>query len=73
MDNNIVSSIFRLMNCFFDDYIPTEVKKVEPEQIAHLAKILEPLWIFSVMWSLCCTVDRFGRQKFDTFVRERVK
>jgi dynein heavy chain len=40
MNNNIVSSLFKLLNCFFVDFIATEIKKVEPEEIDHLDSVL---------------------------------
>jgi hypothetical protein len=73
MNNCIVESIFKHMNCFFIEYVATEVKKVEPEDIEHLCTILESIWVFSIIWSLCCTVDKHGRKIFDTFVRDRLK
>ena len=73
MDGNLVSSIFKILNCFFLEYIATEIKKVEPEDIDHLFSILESLWTFAITWSLCCTVNRFGREIFNNYVRDRIK
>lgn len=36
VDNNLVSSMFRLMNCFLNNYRDTEIKKVTPEEINEL-------------------------------------
>jgi dynein heavy chain, axonemal len=64
MDNNLASSLFRIMNCFFANYVETEVKKVQPEEIDSLESMLENYLLFSLVWSICCTVDYEGREKF---------
>jgi len=53
------------MNCFFNNYKETEVKKVSPEELQLLESNIESLFIFSLIWSICCTCDYDGRKKFD--------
>lgn len=52
------------MDCFFANYKETEIKKVNSEDIDNLEFMLESYMIFSLIWSLCCTVDYEGREKF---------
>jgi len=72
MNNNVVTSLFKLLNCFFSEFIATEIKKVEPEDIDHLASVLQPLFIFCLIWSLCCTINTEGRAIMNDFVRKRL-
>jgi dynein heavy chain len=51
----------------------TELKKVTPEEIDQFEQILEPLFIFSLVWSVGCTVDYDGRKNFNVFLRDLMK
>ena len=68
-DNNLVQSLERILNCYFDDYKETEIKKISSEELDHLQAVLEPLFMFAVVWSIGCTTDYEGRPKFNTFLR----
>jgi dynein heavy chain len=72
MNNNVVTSLFKLLNCFFSEFIATEIKKVEPEDIDHLASVLQPLFIFCLIWSLCCTINTEGRVIMNDYVRKKL-
>ena len=41
VDNNIVQSLMRILDCYFVDYIDTEIKEILPEDVEHLESILE--------------------------------
>jgi dynein heavy chain len=70
VDNNLVQSMFRIMDCFLADYIETEVKKVNAEKIEDLLGMLSQLMLFSFIWSIATTTDVNGRQKFDLWIRK---
>jgi len=36
VDNNIIQSLFRIMDCYLADYIETEIKKVNAEKVEDL-------------------------------------
>ncbi|VDL87506.1 unnamed protein product [Schistocephalus solidus] len=36
----------------------------------NFARVIEMLFQFSLLWSVCCVVDEDGRKKVDSFVRE---
>ena len=72
-DNNIVNSLYKIMNSFLIKYVATELNKVEPEDIDYLASILENIFIFSLIWSLCCTVNNAGRKKMNDMIRIQLK
>jgi len=48
--------------------------KVEPNKFQMQEKdasaLLEGIFLFSLTWSICCTVDAEGRDKMDAFVKE---
>lgn len=73
MDNNIVQSLQRIMDCYFREYVETEIKKIPHEEIIKLEGIIEPLFIFALIWSTMATVDYDSRLKFDEFLRELMK
>jgi dynein heavy chain len=70
VDNNIIQSMFRIMDCFLADYIETEIKKVNEEKIDDLFSMVGQLFIFAFIWSHGCTTNLEGRKKFDSFVRK---
>ena len=70
VDNNIIQSMFRIMDCYLADYIETEIKKVPNEKIDELLQMTGPLFIFSFIWSHGCTTNLDGRIKFDAFLRK---
>ncbi|KAL4464296.1 hypothetical protein ABPG72_011341 [Tetrahymena utriculariae] len=70
VDNNLTQSLFRVMNCYFANYKETEIKKVQAEDVDNFEQVLESYLIFSLVWSICCTVDYDGREKFSQFIRQ---
>ena len=50
------------MNCYFND-----ITKLD-----HVESILEPLFLFSIVWSIGCTTDYEGHLKFNTFLRAKM-
>ena len=70
MDNNLIQSIFRILNCYLVKYNDTEVKTVSPEEIQDLDSILENLFIYAVTWTLGVTTNSEGRKRFDKHYRE---
>ena len=70
MENNIASSMLRILDCYFSDYFDTEIKKISPEEVEEMEKMLEPHVVFALIWSIGCTTTFEGRGKFDRKVRE---
>jgi dynein heavy chain len=59
----------RILDCYFADYIETEVKKVTPEDLEDLEASIEQFFIFALTWSIGCTTTLEGREKFNTKFR----
>jgi dynein heavy chain len=70
VDNNIIQSCFRIMDCYLADYIETEIKKVGQDKIDDLLTMIGPLFMFAFIWSHGCTTNLEGRLKFDAFCRK---
>ena len=62
----------RILDCYFAEYWDSEIKKIAPEEVEELEQICEPLFVFALVWSLGCTTNLDGREKFDKRVRELV-
>ena len=60
----------RLLDCYFADYWDTEIKKISPEEVEDLETMIEPLFLFSLVWSIGCTGTLESREKFDRKLRE---
>eukprot|EP00930_Biecheleria_cincta_P008311 TRINITY_DN10972_c0_g5_i1.p1 TRINITY_DN10972_c0_g5~~TRINITY_DN10972_c0_g5_i1.p1 ORF type:complete len:3933 (-),score=932.09 TRINITY_DN10972_c0_g5_i1:47-11569(-) len=65
VDNNIACAHFRLMDCYFFDYIPTEAKTPNADEIAKLQSHMVPLFFFTLVWSAGATCDNKGRKTFN--------
>jgi dynein heavy chain len=54
----------RILDCYFARYIESETQKVTDTDIEDLEGQIEQLFIFSMIWSVGCTTDLAGREKF---------
>lgn len=65
VDNNLLSSFFRLMDCFFEQYEETEGRKVTDADISKLAaSYLQDIFLFCAVWSIGASCDAASRPKF---------
>jgi len=60
----------RILDCYFAEYVETEIKRITAEEVEELETILEALFIFSLIWSIGATTNLEGREKFDKKLRE---
>ena len=44
--------------------------KVDPADVDNFPKMIELWFMFSMIWSICCSVDEDGRKKIDAYLRE---
>jgi len=73
VDNNMTQSAMRLLDCYFNDYIETEIKKVTPEMIEKLQGMIKPLFCFAFIWSIGATTTQVGRERFNKWMREQME
>ncbi|TKS92669.1 Dynein heavy chain 2, axonemal [Collichthys lucidus] len=64
-DLNGVTSLCRLYDC-----LATSSNGVNTSDTENLGRIVELWFIFSLIWSICASVDEDGRRKLDNFLRE---
>ncbi|XP_047429543.1 dynein axonemal heavy chain 2 [Mugil cephalus] len=62
---NGVTSLCRLY-----DSLATPANGVNPSDRESLGRIVELWFIFSLIWSICASVDEYGRKKMDAFLRK---
>jgi len=65
VDNNIVQSLMRILDCYYEDYWETEIKKVTQEDVEDFEQSLEPIFAFALTWSIGATTNLEGREKFN--------
>lgn len=70
VDNNLVGSFMRLMDCYMVPYFDTELKKVTAEEVEGLENMLEGLFIFAAIWSIGGTTNNEGRAKFNIKIKD---
>jgi len=70
VDNNLCTSMFRLLDCFMVPYFDTELKKVTADEVEDLEQMLEGIFVFCLVWSVGCTTTPEGRTKFNIKIRD---
>ncbi|XP_048578532.1 dynein axonemal heavy chain 1-like isoform X2 [Nematostella vectensis] len=73
VDSNLTCSLMRLLDCFFQPFVPREGQTILPEKLALIEQLIEPWFIFSLIWSVGGTTDSDGRKKFSEFLRKKMK
>jgi dynein heavy chain len=63
----------RILDCYFVNYIESEVKKITKDDISNLETMITQLFVFSFIWSIGTTTTLEGRVKFDKFFREKIQ
>ncbi|XP_029455356.1 dynein heavy chain 1, axonemal [Rhinatrema bivittatum] len=72
-DSSLVVSLLKLLDCFFQPFIPKEGEKEIPaEKQSRLEELIEPWFIFSLIWSVGVTGDADSRILFSKWLREKM-
>ena len=72
-DNNLVTSIFKIMSSMLKPFIRNEGEDPLTEEVLNQIKEMAvPYFIFSIVWSVGCSCDAKGRVAFDKYFREKV-
>ncbi|XP_029774824.1 dynein heavy chain 1, axonemal isoform X2 [Suricata suricatta] len=73
-DSNLVMSLLKLLDCFFKPFLPKEgAKKIPPEKLSRISELIEPWFIFSLIWSVGATGDSISRVSFSYWLRIKMK
>jgi dynein heavy chain len=76
VNNCLVQALFNLIDTFLKDFRAKEDSspqdKKTPEQIEKLFANLEHIFIFSLIWSMCATVNASGRRHFNSLIRSEM-
>jgi dynein heavy chain len=56
--------------CYLFEALGTPENGVNQDDLDNFHKMIEMWFLFSMIWSLCASVDEDGRKKLDTFIRE---
>ncbi|RUS78759.1 hypothetical protein EGW08_013475 [Elysia chlorotica] len=74
VDGSLVFSMLKLLECFFEPFMPKEGEQPVPEsQLARLSELIEPWFIFALVWSIGATCDNDSRKKFSVWLRTKMK
>ncbi|XP_027011591.1 dynein axonemal heavy chain 1 isoform X2 [Tachysurus fulvidraco] len=74
MDSNLTCSLLKLLDCFFQPFIPREGEKPPPQdKLDRVRELIEPWFIFSLIWSVGATGDVASRQRFSAWLRKKMK
>lgn len=74
VDNNLCESLMRILDCYIFPYYPEEGKPAPSEvMVADLITCIDPLFIFSLVWSVGATVNEASRRLFDAFLRAELQ
>ncbi|KAM4722817.1 dynein axonemal heavy chain 1 [Rhinophrynus dorsalis] len=73
-DSNLVMSLLKLLECFFQPFIPQEGhKKIPEEKLSRIGELIESWFVFSLVWSVGITGDAESRVLFSTWLRDRMR
>ncbi|XP_040850525.1 dynein heavy chain 1, axonemal [Ochotona curzoniae] len=72
-NSNLIMSFLKLLDCFFKPFLPKEgLKKIPPEKLSRISELVEPWFIFSLIWSVGATGDSLGRVAFNQWLRTKM-
>jgi dynein heavy chain, axonemal len=71
INNCLVEALLNMMDTFFAEYFELDDgrEKKSAEQVQAFVAQIEPIFIFCLIWSMCCTVNKANRKAFDSFLR----
>ncbi|CAM4600221.1 unnamed protein product [Caretta caretta] len=72
-NSNLTMSLLKLLECFFEPFIPIEgIRKLPREKTDRLGELIEPWFMFSLIWSVGATGDAQSRVAFSLWLREKM-
>ncbi|XP_023791251.1 dynein heavy chain 1, axonemal [Cyanistes caeruleus] len=72
-DSNLTVSLLVILECLYQPFIPIKGFRTIPrEKIARMGELIEPWFIFSLIWSVGATGDSPGREAFSSWLRKKM-
>ncbi|XP_049589438.1 dynein axonemal heavy chain 1 [Syngnathus scovelli] len=73
LDSNLTCSLLKLMDCFFMPFKSCENEKTPQRgKLEHVKDLIEPWFIFSLVWSVGATGDGSSRQRYSAWLRHKM-
>ena len=73
VDNNLASSLMRLLDCYFAPFVFVEGKPPAKQEIIDtVVQGIDELFTFCLVWSVGATTNDEGRLRFDAFLRQEM-
>ncbi|XP_054992649.1 dynein axonemal heavy chain 1 [Sorex araneus] len=73
-NSNLVASLLKLLDCFFKPLLPKEGhRKFPSEKLSRIPELIEPWFIFALVWSVGATSDNYSRLGFSLWLRNKMK
>ncbi|XP_069045720.1 dynein axonemal heavy chain 1 isoform X1 [Lepisosteus oculatus] len=74
MDSNLACSLLKLLDCFFQPFIQKEGERLpSQEKLSRLGELIEPWFIFSLVWSVGATGDAQSCRRFSSWLRDKMR
>ncbi|CAE6938378.1 DNAH1 [Symbiodinium sp. CCMP2592] len=69
-DTNLVQSLFRMLDCYFAPFQPTELRPAAAfkEEVAEFVSHITPLFFFAMVWSVGATCEGSTRPAFSKLI-----
>ncbi|XP_038005283.1 dynein heavy chain 1, axonemal [Motacilla alba alba] len=72
-DGNLTMSLLTLLECLYQPFVPIKgLKTIPREKIARMGELIEPWFIFALIWSVGATGDSLGREAFSSWLRKKM-
>ena len=76
VDNSLCNSLCTLLDCELAKYRGWETgarDKPTPREMNDLLAKLQPIFVFSFIWTVAATADKAGRKRWDTYLRSELQ
>ncbi|XP_065685160.1 dynein axonemal heavy chain 1 isoform X1 [Hydra vulgaris] len=73
MDSALAQSLMKFLDCFFATFKLKEGDSLSSGVISLLPSLIEPWFIFSLIWSVGASCDGNGRKMFSAYLRKKME